>query len=74
MGSASETRLPRAPRRRDYRALIAVLAVQTFANQMAASFWLVYLVSPPQFLAFTVAVLVWVIGFGVAAVTVLVVA
>jgi len=74
MGSASETRLPRAPRRRDYRALIAVLAVQTFANQMAASFWLVYLVSPPQSLAFTVAVLVWVIGFGVAACTVLVVA
>lgn len=74
MRSISETQVPRAPRRRDYRALIAVLAIQTFANQMAGSFWLVYLVSPPQSLAFTVAVLVWVIGFGVAACTVLVVA
>src|SRR5205807_2420903 len=42
-----------------------------FANQMAASFWLVYLVSPPQSLDFDVAILVWVIGFGVAACTVL---
>jgi MFS family permease len=54
--------------------LIAVLAIQTFANQMAGSFWLVYLVSPPQSLPFAVAVLVWVIGFGVAACTVLLVA
>src|SRR5439155_121462 len=48
-----------------------ILAVQAFANQMAASFWLVYLVSPPQSLDFDVAILVWVIGFGVAACTVL---
>jgi len=51
--------------------LIGILAVQAFANQMAASFWLVYLVSPPQSLDFDVAILVWVIGFGVAACTVL---
>ncbi len=54
MGSGSETSSSRAPRRRDYRALIAVLAIQTFANQMAGSFWLVYLVSPPQSLPFAV--------------------
>jgi len=71
MGSGFETPSARSPRRRDYRALIAVLAIQTFANQMAASFWLVYLVSPPQSLAFPLAVWVWVIGFGVGACTVL---
>ena len=58
-------------RRREYRDLIGILAVQSFGNQMAASFWLVYLVSAPQLLAFDVAILVWVIGFGMAAVTVL---
>src|SRR5438445_570996 len=67
----SPTSPPRTPRRRNYRALIGILAVQAFANQMAASFWLVYLVSPPQSLDFDVAILVWVIGFGVAACTVL---
>src|SRR5438132_1094519 len=67
----SSTSPPRRPRRRNYRALIGILAVQAFANQMAASFWLVYLVSPPQSLDFDVAILVWVIGFGVAACTVL---
>src|SRR5207302_4042378 len=67
----SPTSPPRTPRRRSYRALIGILAVQAFANQMAASFWLVYLVSPPQSLDFDVAILVWVIGFGVAACTVL---
>ena len=61
----------RMPRRRDYRALIGVLAVQAFGNQMAASFWLVHLVSAPQALPFDIAILVWVIGFGVAALTVL---
>jgi MFS family permease len=74
MGANSETQFARAPRRRDYPALIAVLAIQTFANQMAASFWLVYLVSPPQSLTFGVAIWIWVIGFGVAACTVLLVA
>src|SRR6267378_825241 len=58
-------------RRREYRDLIGILTVQSFGNQMAASFWLVYLVSAPQLLAFDVAILVWVIGFGTAAVTVL---
>ncbi|TLZ87980.1 MAG: MFS transporter [Methanobacteriota archaeon] len=67
----SPTSPPRTPRRRTYRSLIGILAVQAFANQMAASFWLVYLVSPPQSLDFDVAILVWVIGFGVAACTVL---
>jgi MFS family permease len=67
----SPTLPPRTHRRRSYRALIGVLAVQAFANQMAASFWLVYLVSRPQSLDFDVAILVWVIGFGVAACTVL---
>jgi len=62
---------PRAPRRRAYQSLIGVLAIQAFANQMAASFWLVYLVSRPQSLEFDVAIFVWVIGFGVAACTVL---
>src|SRR5947209_2674847 len=67
----SSTSPPRTPRRRSYRTLIGILAIQAFANQMAASFWLVYLVSPPHSLAFDVAILVWVIGFGVAACTVL---
>src|SRR6266480_594552 len=67
----STTSPPRTPRRRSYRALIGILAVQAFANQMGASFWLVYLVSAPQSLDFDVAILVWVIGFGVAACTVL---
>src|SRR3989440_54370 len=53
----SPTSPPRTPRRRNYRALIGILAVQAFANQMAASFWLVYLVSPPQSLDFDVAIL-----------------
>jgi MFS family permease len=58
-------------RRRGYRALIGVLAVQSFGNQMAASFWLVYLVSAAQPLPFDVAILIWIIGFGVAALAVL---
>jgi MFS family permease len=39
---------------------------------MAGSFWLVYLVSPPQALAFSVGVLVWLLSFAVAAIVVLV--
>src|SRR5467141_252471 len=58
-------------RRREYRDLIGILTVQSFGNEMAASFCLVYLVSSLQLLAFDVAILVWVIGFGMAAVTVL---
>ena len=58
-------------RRRGYRRLLGILAVQAFGNQMAASFWLVYLVSPPQSLSFDVAIFVWIIGFAVAACTVL---
>ena len=59
------------PRRRGYRRLLGILAVQAFGNQMAASFWLVYLVSPPQSLSFDVAIFVWIIAFAVAACTVL---
>lgn len=55
-----------------YRSLIGVIGVQFFGNQMAGSFWLVYLVSAPQALAFEVGVLVWLIAFGVAALVVLV--
>src|SRR5688572_32324741 len=40
-----------------YRSLIAIIAVQFFGNQMAGSFWLVYLVSPPNALAFHLGVL-----------------
>jgi len=54
-----------------YRSLIGVIAVQFFGNQMAGSFWLVYLVSGPQALAFEVGVLVWLIAFTVAALAVL---
>jgi len=54
-----------------YRSLIGLIAVQFFGNQMAGSFWLVYLVSGPQALAFEVGVLVWLIAFGVAALAVL---
>lgn len=61
----------RLPPRRGYRELIGVLAVQAFGNQMAGSFWIVYLVSAPQSLDFDVAMLLWVIGFGTAAATVL---
>lgn len=61
----------RLPPRRSYRELIGVLAVQAFGNQMAGSFWIVYLVSAPQSLDFDVAMLLWVIGFGTAAATVL---
>jgi len=64
----------RLPPRRGYRELISVLAIQAFGNQMAGSFWLVYLVSPPQSLPFNVAIFVWVIGFGVAALAVIVMA
>src|SRR5207247_9551096 len=66
------TRLPLGtPRRRGYRRLLGILAVQAFGNQMAASFWLVYLVSPRQSLSFDVSIFVWLIGFAVAACTVL---
>lgn len=64
----------RVPRNRGYRELIAILAVQAFGNQMGGSFWLVYLVSPPQSLDFNVAIFVWVLGFGVAALGVIVMA
>ncbi|MCI4371370.1 MAG: MFS transporter [Thermoplasmata archaeon] len=59
------------PRRRSYRDLIGLVAIQSFGNQMAGSFWLVYLVSPPQSLRFDVAILLWVTAFFVAALTVL---
>jgi predicted MFS family arabinose efflux permease len=72
MAAGPTTRLPLGtPRRRDYRRLLGILAVQAFGNQMAASFWLVYLVSPPQSLPFDVAIFVWILGFAVATGTVL---
>lgn len=54
-----------------YQNLIVVIAIQFFGNLMAGSFWLVYLVSPPHDLAFDVAVLVWLLAFGIAAIAVL---
>ena len=54
-----------------YTVLIGLIAIQFFGNQMAGSFWLVYLVSPPQALAFSVGVLVWLLSFAIAAITVL---
>jgi hypothetical protein len=54
-----------------YRSLIAIISIQFFGNQMAGSFWLVYLVSPPHALAFEFGVLVWLIAFGVATLMVL---
>jgi hypothetical protein len=54
------------PSRLAYRSLIAIISVQFFGNQMAGSFWLVYLVSPPHALAFEVGVLVWLFAFAVA--------
>jgi len=56
----------RESRPRGYRELIAIVAVQSFGNQMAGSFWLVYLVSPPHSLDFRVAVLMWLVSFLVA--------
>lgn len=55
-----------------YRSLIGIIAIQFFGNQMAGSFWLVYLVSAPRALPFAVGVLVWLVAFGVAALVVLV--
>jgi len=54
-----------------YRSLIGLITIQFFGNQAAGSFWLVYLVSTPQSLPFELAILVWLIGFGVAAILVL---
>jgi predicted MFS family arabinose efflux permease len=54
-----------------YSVLIGLIAIQFFGNQMAGSFWLVYLVSAPQSLPFQVAVLVWLLAFGMAAIAVL---
>jgi predicted MFS family arabinose efflux permease len=53
-----------------YGVLIGLITIQIFGNLMAGSFWLIYLVSPPQGLPFGVAVLVWLLAFGVAAIMV----
>jgi len=73
--------LPSAPqflaagvRHRGYRELLGLVAVQSFGNQMAGSFWLVYLVRPPQSLDFGVAVLLWFFSYLIAAVAVAVLA
>ena len=55
-----------APRRRGYRELIALVAVQSLGNPMSTSFWLVYLVGPPHALPFGVATLVWFLAFAIA--------
>ena len=60
----------RPARRRGFRELIAVVAVQSLGNTMSTSFWVVYLVSPPQDLPFSTAVLVWLVAFGLAMVIV----
>lgn len=62
------------PRRRGYRELLVLVAVQSFGNQMAGSFWLVYLVSTPQSLPFNVAVLMWFFSYLLAAILVVLLA
>src|SRR5213596_1333213 len=62
----------RVSQRLRYRELLGLVAVQSFGNQMAGSFWIVYLVSEPQALAFDVAALLWVVAYLTAAVVVVV--
>src|SRR2546430_15510964 len=62
----------RVSRRRRYRELLGLVAIQSFGNQMAGSFWIVYLVSEPQALAFDVAALLWAVAYLTAAVVVVV--
>src|SRR3989449_6409001 len=57
----------RVSQRLRYRELLGLVAVQSFGNQMAGSFWIVYLVSEPQALAFDVAALLWVVAYLTAA-------
>src|SRR3989442_7680646 len=64
----------RVSQRLRYRELLGLVAIQSFGNQMAGSFWIVYLVSEPQALAFDVAALLWVVAYLTAAVVVVVVA
>ena len=60
------------PRRRGYRELIAVVAVQSLGNTMSTSFWLVYLVGLPRALPLSIAVLIWLLAFAIATAVVLV--
>src|SRR2546427_722292 len=60
----------RVSQRLRYRELLGLVAIQSFGNQMAGSFWIVYLVSEPQALAFDVAALLWVVAYLTAAVVV----
>lgn len=60
----------RVPQRLRYRKLLGLVAVQSFGNQMAGSFWIVYLVSRPQSLSFEVAALLWVVAYLTAALVV----
>ena len=62
----------RVSQRLRYRELLGLVAIQSFGNQMAGSFWIVYLVSEPQALAFDVAALLWVVAYLTAAVVVVV--
>lgn len=60
----------RVARRRGLRELLLVIGIESFANQMAGSFWLVYLVGPQASLPFPVAMSTWLIMYTVAAVAV----
>src|SRR2546428_13632622 len=53
----------RVSQRLRYRELLGLVAIQSFGNQMAGSFWIVYLVSEPQALAFDVAALLWGVAY-----------
>lgn len=46
-----------------YRDVIGLVAMQSFGNQMAGSFWVVYLVSPPRSVPFVVAALLWFVAY-----------
>src|SRR3989475_9919499 len=79
LGAARMVSAPPAPppfrvsQRLRYRELLGLVAIQSFGNQMAGSFWIVYLVSEPQALAFDVAALLWVVAYLTAAVVAVVV-
>lgn len=60
----------RVARRRGLRELLLVIGIESFANQMAGSFWLVYLVGPEAALPFPAAVSTYLIMYIVAAVAV----
>lgn len=71
MASASPASVPVAlPRHRGMRELLLLIGIESFANQMAGNFWLVYLVEPPSSLPFAVAVSTYLLMYVVAVVAV----